>query len=51
MFCLFGIYRCAIEVYLHLYDHPLKDASSDEQATTGKKTTTRVSHAFVSPGN
>lgn len=29
--------RCAIEVYLHLFDEPLKDESADQELNTGKK--------------
>merc|ERR1712071_283832 len=26
----FGAARCAVQVYLHLYDHPLRDEASEE---------------------
>lgn len=28
--------RCAIEVYLHLFDEPLKDESADQELNTGE---------------
>lgn len=28
--------RCAIEVYLHLFDEPLKDESSEQELNTGE---------------
>lgn len=29
--------KCAIQVYLHLHDHPLKDEPSEEEIKAGKK--------------
>lgn len=31
----FSAARCAIQVYLHLYDHPLKDEPSEEELREG----------------
>lgn len=28
--------RCAIEVYLHLFDEPLKDENAEQELSTGK---------------
>lgn len=28
--------RCAIEVYLHLFDEPLKDENAEQELNTGK---------------
>ena len=32
----FSAARCAVEVYLHLYDHPLRDEASEEDIKAGK---------------
>lgn len=49
---LFSLCRCAIEVYIHLYDHPLQNQSADEQISPGKtiyfaKLTTLLSKEVV----
>ena len=31
----FGAARCAVQVYLHLYDHPLRDEASEEDIKAG----------------